>query len=132
MKLQVGASAEIKKAFTDSDVKEFASLSLDDNPLHLDEAFASTTLFKKRIVHGFLVGSLISAVLAKKVPGPGSIYLSQDMKFKKPVYLGDEVTARVTVESIRPDKGIFNLKTECLVDGVAVVEGSAVIMNASC
>jgi acyl dehydratase len=99
---------------TQDDVKAFAELSGDKNPIHLDESFAATTVFKKPIVHGMLSASLISTVLAMKLPGPGAVYMSQTLNFKLPVYVGEEVTVVVTVKSVREDKPIVTLQTQVL------------------
>ena len=128
MKFAIGDSAEMSKVFTYDDVKNFAELSGDVNPVHLDQTFASSTIFKKPIVHGFLFSSMISALLANKLPGPGSIYIHQELNFKVPVYHGEKVTAIVEIEEIKPEKSIYILKTECLKnDNEIVLTGKAVI-----
>jgi acyl dehydratase len=128
MAYSVGDKAIVKKVFTAEEVELFAVLSTDKNPVHLDEAYSATTIFKKRIVHGFLVGSLISAVLGNKMPGNGSIYLSQTMNFKRPVYLNDEVTCIVEIMEIIPEKSIYKLNTNCYnSNNEIVIEGNAVI-----
>jgi acyl dehydratase len=128
MKFAIGDSAKMSKVFTYDDVKNFAELSGDVNPVHLDKTFASTTIFKKPIVHGFLFSSMISALLANKLPGPGSIYIHQELNFKVPVYHGEKVTAIVEIEEIKPEKSIYILKTECLKnDSEIVLTGKAVI-----
>ncbi|HTB33137.1 MAG TPA: MaoC family dehydratase [Bacteroidia bacterium] len=128
MAYSVGDKAIVKKVFTAEEVELFAVLSTDKNPVHLDEAYSATTIFKKRIVHGFLVGSLISAVLGNKLPGNGSIYLSQTMNFKRPVYLNDEVTCIVEIMEIIPEKSIYKLNTNCYnSNNEIVIEGNAVI-----
>jgi 3-hydroxybutyryl-CoA dehydratase len=114
MKFNIGDSASISKTITDADVQAFAEVSGDHNPLHLDEEYAANTRFGRRIAHGMLSASLISAVLANKLPGVGSVYLNQTLKFVKPVFLGDTVTARVTVIAIRDDKPIVTLETVCV------------------
>ena len=91
--LAVGMEASYAKKITNEDVLAFADLSGDTNPVHLNDAFAAGTIFKKRIAHGFLTGALFSTVLGTKLPGPGCIYLSQSLKFRAPVYIGDEVVA---------------------------------------
>jgi acyl dehydratase len=127
-KFMVGQSASLTKSFTLEDVLQFSKLSLDINPIHLDLNFASKTMFKKPIVHGYLYGSLISAIIANKLPGPGSIYISQTMNFKRPVFHGEVVTAQVTIEGIKPEKQVLFLSTHCFnADGELVLEGSAVI-----
>jgi 3-hydroxybutyryl-CoA dehydratase len=101
----------------------------DNNPVHLDDAFAATTRFGKRIAHGMLAASLISAALANDLPGPGTVYLSQTLQFKAPVYLGDTVTAIIEVKSVREDKPIATLITTCVnQDNLTVLEGEAVVL----
>ena len=129
MALNVGDSAEVSKTITDEDVRAFAELTGDRNPVHLDEAFASATRFGRRIAHGMLGASLISTVLASELPGPGSVYLSQTLRFTAPVFLGDTVTARVTVRHVREDKPVVTLETVCTNQrGERVVEGEAVVL----
>ena len=111
--IYVGQKASIAKAITDSDILTMAELTLDRNPVHIDDAFASGTRFGGRIAHGVLAIGLISAVLGTKLPGPGSIYLSQTVEFLAPVRPGDTVTAVVEVVAIREDMQIVTLKTEC-------------------
>ncbi|MDQ6931650.1 MAG: MaoC family dehydratase [Candidatus Eremiobacteraeota bacterium] len=125
----VGDHAAITRRVTVRDVEAFARISGDDNPIHLDEAFAAASRFKKRIAHGLLSVSYISAVLGSRLPGPGTIYLSQSITFRAPVFLDDVITATVIVVSFRPDKEILTLRTECTNQhGVAVVEGQAVCL----
>ena len=133
MTLQVGDTATLTKTITDEDIRAFAALTGDHNPIHLDDEYAATTRFGRRIAHGMLSASLISAVLANELPGRGSVYLSQSLKFLAPVYPGDTVTARVTITKIREDKPIVTLETVCcnqrdeqLLIGEAVVLISAV------
>ena len=102
--LRIGDSASVTKTFSATDVDGFAKVSGDYNPAHMDEAYAKTTLFRARIVHGFLVGSLFSAVLGTELPGVGSIYTNQTLKFTRPVYLNDTITARVTVKELITEK----------------------------
>lgn len=126
--LSVGMSCELRKTFSEEDVRAFAELSLDRNPVHLNADYAAQSIFKRQIVHGFLTGSLISAIIGTKMPGPGSIYLHQDMDFKKPVYIGDEVRAVVTVSNIKTEKSIVYLQTNCYnQQNEVVVEGNAII-----
>jgi len=128
-RIQVGDRAQLTRTFTQEDVEVFARISGDCNPLHLDHAFATKTRFGRCIVHGALVSSLISAVLGMQLPGPGSIYLSQELKFLKPVYPGDTVTAQVEVIAMRNDKPIITLKTTCVNQmGERVIEGMAVLL----
>ena len=127
--ISVGMSYQIVKAFSQDDVKAFASLSMDNNPIHLDREYAKTSIFKKNIVHGFLVGSLFSAIIGTKMPGEGSIYLNQTMVFRKPVYWDQTVRAVVKVEELYPEKQRVLLSTNCfdkdnnvLIEGVALVK----------
>jgi len=129
MNLKVGDSAEISKTIADADVRAFAELTGDHNPVHLDEGYAASTRFGRRIAHGMLGASLISAVLANELPGRGTVYLSQTLRFTAPVFLGDTVTARVTVKSVREDKPVVTLETVCTNErGERVVEGEAVVL----
>ena len=126
--LAVGMSASITRRMTDEDIRKFAEATGDANPIHLDEAFAAKSIFGTRIAHGMLTASLISSVFATRLPGAGCIYVSQDFKFKAPVRIGDDVTARVEVTGFVPHKKFVIFKTQCLVGLRAVVEGEAVIM----
>ena len=129
MTLKVGDAAEISKTINGEDVRAFAELTGDRNPVHLDESYASTTRFGRRIAHGMLDASLISTVLASELPGPGSVYLSQTLRFTAPVFIGDTVTARVTVKHVREDKPVVTLETVCTNQrGERVVEGEAVVL----
>ncbi|MDI9471409.1 MAG: MaoC family dehydratase [Tissierellia bacterium] len=109
--LQVGDQASTKVIITEDLVKQFADVSGDKNPVHLDEEYASATPFKSRIAHGMLVGSLFSTLLGTELPGEGTIYLEQNLRFTKPVYLGDEITASVTVRELVTDKNRVLLDT---------------------
>jgi len=125
-----GQQASITRVVTAADVEAFAGISGDTNPVHLDQEFAAKSRFKKRIAHGILSAGYISAVLGSKLPGPGTIYLSQSITFKAPVFLDDTVTATVTVLNYRPDKHILTLRTECTnQDGIVVLEGQAVCLT---
>lgn len=127
--IKVGDRADVKKAFSMEDVASFAELSTDNNPIHLDKEYAEKTIFKKNIVHGILVSSLISSALGTKLPGEGSIYMSQELKFLKPVYIGEECVAEVEVLSKRDDKQIIVMKTTVTTnDGqTEVISGQAVM-----
>jgi 3-hydroxybutyryl-CoA dehydratase len=126
--LYIGQEERMSAQFSMEQVKTFAGLSKDFNPLHLDPLYASQTIFKGNIVHGFLVGSLFSAILGTKMPGEGSIYLKQDMKFVKPVYIGDTVTAVVSITDINFEKQLVTLDTTCYnQDDVVVIEGGALV-----
>ncbi|PWK16174.1 MaoC family dehydratase [Tumebacillus permanentifrigoris] len=129
--MKVGDTASITKKITAADVESFAELSLDTNPLHLDEQFAAQSRFGRKISHGALVSGLISAVLGTKLPGPGTIYLSQSLNYHAPVYHEDEVTAKVTIEEIKDkrDKQIFRCSTICTNQtNDVVMDGEAFVM----
>ncbi len=126
--LSVGMSAAYSKTVTESDIAKFAEVSGDNNPLHLDEAFAKTTRFKERIAHGMLSAGFISTILGTKLPGPGSIYLSQSLRFTAPVKIGDTVTARAEITDIRSDKKRVTLATTCVVGETVVIKGEALVM----
>ena len=126
--LDTGMSAVFSKTVTETDIVLFAGLSGDTNPVHLDEDFAKPSMFKGRIAHGMLSAGLISAVLANRLPGPGTIYLGQTLKFKAPVRPGDTVTATVTVKEVNVEKRRVVLDTVCSVAGKPVIEGEATVM----
>ena len=126
--LSLGQSAELVRTVDEAAIVAFAQVTGDENPVHLDEAYAATTPFKTRIAHGMLSAGYISAVIGTKLPGPGAIYMSQALKFKRPVKIGDVVTARATITAIDAEKGRVTLETLCEVDGKAVLEGEALIM----
>lgn len=129
MKIKVGDTAEISKTIRENEVRAFAELTGDFNPVHLDEDYAKGTRFGRRIAHGMLTASLISSVLANKLPGEGTVYLSQTLQFVAPVYLDDTVTARVTVTKIRDDRPIATLETVCMNErGEMLVKGEAVVL----
>lgn len=126
--LAPGDSHEMQAVVTADVVDAFARATGDSNPVHLDEAFAATTSFGRRIAHGMLGASYISAVLGTRMPGPGSIYLSQSLRFVRPIFLGDTVTTRVEILTIRPDKPIVTVRTTCTnQEGAVVIEGEAVL-----
>lgn len=127
--IQAGDRAEMTRAFGDEDVALFAGLSGDRNPAHLDEGYAAATPFGSRIVHGMLVASLFSALLGTQLPGLGTIYTGQTLKFVRPVYLNDPVTASVTVRELKPEKN--RVVFDCLAvnsGGEPVLVGEAVVM----
>jgi 3-hydroxybutyryl-CoA dehydratase len=126
--LQVGQAAELSRTVGESDLEAFAALTGDTNPVHLDEAFAAGTPFKGRIAHGMLIASYISAVLGAKLPGPGAIYISQNLRYRRPVRIGDNVTARVEVTDMDVRRGRVRLATTCAVEGRIVIEGEAEVM----
>lgn len=125
--MSVGMSESIKKIITDKDVVSFANISGDNNPIHLSDEYARNTRFKKRISHGLLSSSLFSAIFGTKLPGNGCVYLSQSLKFKYPVYLGDEVIATVTILEINKEKNIIVFSTICKVKNKIVIDGKAEI-----
>ena len=126
--LSVGQTAETTHVVGAADIEAFAAVSGDVNPVHLDEAYAKTTPFGGRIAHGMLSAAYISAVIGNRLPGPGAIYLSQSLRFRRPVKIGDEVTALVTIKTLDAAKGHATLETVCLVAGKTVVDGEALIM----
>lgn len=126
--LFVGQKASQSKTITETDIILFSAISMDTNAIHLDEDYAKTTRFGTRIVHGMLTGSLISSVLANRLPGPGTIFLSQTMKFLAPVHPGETVTATVTVTEINKEKNRARLETVCTVGGTKVLDGEAVVL----
>ena len=128
--LSLGQSAEINHVVTDADIRAFAEVSGDNNPVHLDDAYAAGTPFKTRIAHGMLSAGYISAMLGTRLPGPGAIYISQSMNFKRPVRIGDEVITRATVTAIDAERARVTLATVCEVAGKPVLEGEAVVMVA--
>jgi 3-hydroxybutyryl-CoA dehydratase len=126
--LKPGMSSSTSKTITEADIILFAGVSTDCNPAHLDEEYAKTTMFGGRIAHGMLSAGLISAVLGNQLPGPGTIYLGQTLKFKAPVRIGDTVTATVTVKETIAEKNRVILDTVCTVKGQVVIEGEATMM----
>lgn len=126
--LSVGMTESIQKTISEDDITKFAEVSMDNNPLHLDEAFAAETPFKGRIAHGVLSVSFISALIGTRLPGPGSIYMSQNVRFLAPVRIGDTVETRVTVTELMPEKNRAAFQTQCHVDETMVIDGDALIM----
>ena len=129
--LQVGMTATFAKTITEADIVLFAGVSGDNNAIHTNEEFAQTTIFGGRIAHGFLSASVISAAVANRLPGPGTVYLSQALRFKAPVRPGGTVHATVTVKSLNPEKARAELETVCTVKGKVVIEGEALVMTSS-
>lgn len=127
--LTAGDNTSIIKTFSQQEVAAFADLCHDHNPIHLDEIAAAESIFGQRVVHGMLVASLFSGLIGEKVPGPGSIYLGQNLSFKAPVFIGQEVTASVEVIKIREDKPIATIKTTCVkADGKVAIAGEALVL----
>ncbi len=125
---KVGQKESVTVTITDEMVRAFADLSGDRNPVHLDDAFAAKTRFKKRIAHGMILGGLLSRVAAMLLPGPGTIIISQDIRFKGPCYIGDEVTAEITIIHVRADNPIIKVATRVTnQNGEALVDGGAIL-----
>jgi len=127
--LEVGMSATMAKTVTEADVVLFAGVTGDFNPAHIDDEYAKASIFKARIAHGMLSAGFISATLAMKLPGPGSIYMSQNMKFKAPVKIGDTVRTTVTISDVNVKRKIVKLDTVCSVGDTEVVVGDCVMMK---
>lgn len=126
--IEIGQSASMERVITETDIEAFAALTGDENPLHLDEQFAKATRFKARIAHGFLVASMISAILGNVLPGAGTIYLSQTLKFERPAYIGDTIRAQVQVAEKIPRNAI-RLTTQCVNQhNQTVLSGEAVVL----
>jgi 3-hydroxybutyryl-CoA dehydratase len=126
--MEVGMTAVYAKTVTDADIVMFAGISGDTNPVHLDAHFADQTVFKGRIAHGMLSASFISTVLGTRLPGPGCIYLSQNLKFRAPVKAGETVTARVTVKDVNRDNKRVLVDTICTVGDTVVIDGEALLL----
>lgn len=127
--IKIGDSAEFAKTVTEADIVLFAGITGDLNPAHVNQVWAENTMFKARIAHGMFSGGLLSTVLGMYLPGPGSIYLSQELRFLAPVYIGDTITARAEVLEIIENKNRVRLKTTCRKqDGTVVVDGVALVM----
>jgi 3-hydroxybutyryl-CoA dehydratase len=126
--LSVGQWARMERLVDDALIRQFTALSGDDNPVHLDEAYARKTRFGGRIAQGMLGATFISAVIGSRLPGHGTIYLNQTLKFLAPVRIGDLVTTEATVTELRPEKSRAVLKTVCRVRDTVVIEGEALVM----
>ena len=126
--LSVGQTAQMSRVVGSADIEAFAEVSGDNNPVHLDEAYARSTTFGERIAHGMLSASFISSVIANKLPGAGAIYLGQSLRFRRPVKIGDLVVARATVKGLDAARGHVTLDTVCEVNGKTVVDGEAVVI----
>lgn len=123
--IKVGMFVSYSQTITDADVKAFAGLSGDHNPVHVDDEYAENSRFKKRIAHGLISGSFFSALFGTKLPGPGCVYVAQSYNFKRPVYLGDTVTATAIVTSIDEKKRRVFFDTVCKVKNKTVIDGRA-------
>ena len=129
--LEVGMSATFAKTITEADIVLFAGASGDNNAMHINEEFAKSTDFGGRIAHGMLTASVISAAIAGRLPGPGTVYLGQNLRFKAPVRPGDTVSATVTVKELNADKGRATMTTVCKVRDKVVIDGEALVMPTS-
>ena len=126
--LSLGQSVERTHVVTEADIAAFAEVSGDFNPVHMDSEFAAATQFKGRIAHGMLSAVYISALIAGELPGPGSIYLSQSLRFRRPVRIGDAVVTEVSVAEIDQRRARVTLNTKCSVDGRVVLDGEALVL----
>jgi 3-hydroxybutyryl-CoA dehydratase len=129
--IKLGDTAEYAKTITEADILMFSAVSGDDNPVHINQEYAENSIFQTRIAHGMLTASLISTVVGTRLPGNGTIYLSQSTRFKAPVKIGETVTARVTVTELDPAKKRVKFATVCLVKGKAILEGESLVIAPS-
>ena len=129
--LKVGQKAELKKKITENDIQQFAELTGDNNPVHINNEFAERTIFKKKIAHGFLSASFISTVIATKLPGPGSVYLKQSLKFLAPVFIDEEIAVNVSITEVNKERGRVKLLTEGFKSGNKILTGEAEILVSS-
>lgn len=125
--VSVGDYAEIEKKMTLNMVKDFASISEDFNPVHLDEEYAASSRYKRQIIHGLMATSLFSGLFGTKLPGEGCVYKSQNIRFKRAIYIGDVVTARVEVTDVSVEKKVITFATRCLVNGKVMIDGESEI-----
>lgn len=129
--LSVGMTSVFAKTVTEADIVMFAGISGDTNPVHINQLFAEGSMFKERIAHGMLSAGFISAVLGTRMPGPGAIYLSQSLRFRAPVMIGDQVVASATVREVNHEKRRVVVDTVCKVGDKVVIDGEALLMVAS-
>ena len=129
--IEIGMSRNLRKVITDRDIEMFAEVSTDHNPVHLDDDYANDTIFEGRIAHGMLTAGLISAVIGEQLPGHGTVYLGQTLKFLAPVRPGDMVNAVVTVTDMDIPKRRVTMETHCEINGKKVLKGDAVVMAPS-
>lgn len=125
--IQVGMTVSYSQTITDSDIKSFAGISGDNNPVHMSDEYATGSRYRKRIAHGFISASFFSALFGTKLPGPGCVYVSQSLSFKRPVFIGDTVTATIVVKSVDKSKYKVLFQTVCKVKNKTVIDGEAVI-----
>ena len=126
--LKVGQEAILSKTITEADITNFSGVTGDNNPVHISDDFASKTIFKKRVAHGFFTASLISTLIATKLPGPGSIYISQNLKFLAPAYIGDNILTKVIIQKIDKQKKRVSLLTESFISDKKILTGEAEIL----
>ncbi|HDG9776733.1 TPA: MaoC family dehydratase [Raoultella planticola] len=127
--LKIGMFSNFEKTITETDVQLFAGVSGDINPIHISKLAGERSIFGSRVAHGILVSGLISAVIGMQLPGPGTIYLGQDIKFCAPVFIGDTINAQAEVIEIKKEKNIVKLATKCTnQEGKVVIEGVAIVM----
>ena len=126
--LHVGQTASLAKTITEADILLFGAVSLDTNPIHFDEELAAQSSFAGRIAHGMLSAGLISAVLGTRLPGPGTIYLSQSLRFRAPVRIGQTVTASVEITDLNLPRKSATLRTRCMVKESVVIDGEAIVL----
>ena len=129
--LSLGMTATFGKTITEADIVLFAAVSGDNNAVHINEEFAKTTQFGGRIAHGMLSASVISAAIAGRLPGPGTVYLGQSLQFRSPVRPGNTVEATITVVELNESRRRITLKTECRVAGKLIITGEALVMTTS-
>ncbi len=129
--IEIGMTRHLTKTVTDRDIELFAEVSTDRNPVHLDDDYAQDTIFEGRIAHGMLTAGLISAVIGEQLPGHGTVYMGQTLKFMAPVRPGDKVRVEVEVTAVDYTKRRVTLDTRCLVDGKPVLKGEAVVLAPS-
>ena len=129
--IEIGMTRHLRKVVTDEDIEKFAEVSTDHNPVHLDDDYAQDTIFEGRIAHGMLTAGLISAVIGEQLPGHGTVYLSQSLKFMAPVRPGNMVTAEVEVTAMDVGRRRVTMDTRCMVDGKKVLIGEATVLAPS-
>jgi 3-hydroxybutyryl-CoA dehydratase len=129
--IEIGMTRSLRKMITDRDIELFAEVSTDRNPVHLDESYAQDTIFEGRIAHGMLTAGLISAVIGEQLPGHGTVYMGQTLKFLAPVRPGDIVLAEVTVSDIIHAKRRVALECKCTVGDTVVLKGDAMVLAPS-
>lgn len=125
--IQIGMKASYSQTITDSDIKNFAGLSGDHNPVHVDEKYAENSRFKRRIAHGLMSSSFFSQLFGTRLPGPGCVYTAQSLKFLRPVYINDTVLATVEVIAVHVSRKRVNFRTYCTVNSKLVIDGEAEI-----